>query len=178
MALVPPLLSKSSHSAGATFSEDAQMRVGKQLETAKQIWTADNRQAKKRVKLLSLVGFLWRGSWSRWKDDDDRDQWSWSQVHVTAILGTDWTMLRTQIIQATSQVREREGIGSHTCTGHMIRKRTVNVTHNWLGPVFYTSLLTIHVAGFLTLHILFILYLHIVTGEDAKSEVSYIPATH
>jgi hypothetical protein len=33
------------------------MRVGKQLETAKQICTAGNRQPKKRVKLLSLVGF-------------------------------------------------------------------------------------------------------------------------
>ncbi len=35
------------------------------------------------------------------------------------------------------------GMGSHTCTGHVIRKQMVNATHNQLEPVFYTSLLTI-----------------------------------
>jgi hypothetical protein len=35
-------------------------------------------------------------------------------------------------------------VDSHTCTGHKIRKLTVNVTNNWLGLRLYTSLLAIH----------------------------------
>jgi hypothetical protein len=47
----------------ATFSEDAQMRVGKQLQKVKQFKTIGKRQPKKKSQLiLSLIGFLGRGS--------------------------------------------------------------------------------------------------------------------
>jgi hypothetical protein len=55
--------------------------------------TAGKREPKKKSLLtLSLVGLLWRGSWSQWKDDDEWEpinQSNCPQVHVTVILGTD-----------------------------------------------------------------------------------------
>jgi hypothetical protein len=51
-----------------------------------------------------------------------KTQSCWPQVHVTAILGTGWAMLRNQIKYATSQVKDG-GISSHTCNSHVIRNR-------------------------------------------------------
>jgi hypothetical protein len=68
-----------------------------------------------------------------------------------------------------SQVKEIGAICSHIRVSYVIRKRTVNATHNRLRPVFYTSLLTPCSRASDNAYIIYIL--HFVTWEDTKSLV-------
>ncbi len=78
-------------------SEEAQVRVGKQLLAAKKSNKKVGKwQPKQEESTFSLVGFLWRGIGADESDDDEWNQSNWWLVHVTVILGTDKTRLRTQ----------------------------------------------------------------------------------
>jgi hypothetical protein len=102
----------------ATFSNDAQMRVGKQLLEAKEPY---QKKAGRQPKQESTYSFSWglmKGVLLLMRMMDE-NQSSWSQVYATAILGADETLFRT-FFNGPTCMPETRGVVFSPYTHHVM----------------------------------------------------------